>query len=54
MPNFRRGNKRRVYKIADYNGDLVKGVLYPEELQQIYQNQYRIERVVKRRKAADG
>ena len=38
-------NKGRVYKIADYNGDSVKGVWYPEELQQISQNQYRIERL---------
>ena len=54
MPIPRRGNTRRVYKIADYNGDPVKGVWYPEELQQLSQNQYRIERVFKRRKAADG
>ena len=54
VPNPRRGNKHRVYKIADYNGDTVKGVWYPEELQQISQNEYRIERVLKRRKAADG
>ena len=53
VPNPRRGNKRRVYKIADYNGDPVKGVWYPEELQQIYQNQYCIERVLKRRNAED-
>ena len=54
VQNPRRGNKRRVYKIADYNNDPVTGVWYPEELQQISQNQYRIERVLKRRKAADG
>ena len=54
VPIPRRGNKRRVYKIADYNGDPVKGVWYPEELQQVSQNQYCIERILKRRKAADG
>ena len=54
VPIFRRGNKRRVYNIADYNGDPVKGVWYPEELQQISRNHYPIERVLKRRKAADG
>ena len=49
LPIPRRGNKRRVYKIADYNGDPIKGVWYPEELQQISKNQYRIKRVLKRR-----
>ena len=39
VPNPRRGNKRRIYKIADYNGDPVKGVWDPEKLQQISQNQ---------------
>ena len=52
-PGPRRGTKRRVYKIADYNGEPVKGVWYPEELQQITNNQYRIERVLRRRKATD-
>ena len=47
-------NKRRVYEIADYNGDQVKDVWYPLKLQQISQNQYRIERVLKLRKAAHG
>ena len=28
-PSPRRGNRRRVYKIADYNGKPVKGVWYP-------------------------
>ena len=54
VPAPRRGTKRRVYKIADYNGEPVKGVWYPEELQKISSNQYRIERVLRRRKAADG
>ena len=53
MPIPCRANKRLVYKIVDYNGDLVKGVWYHEELQQIFQNQYRIERILKRRKATD-
>ena len=43
-PAPRRGTKRRVYKIADNNGEPVKGVWYPEELQKISNNQYRIER----------
>ena len=53
-PEVKRGTRRRVYKIQDYNGEPVKGVWYPEELQQITDNQYRIERVLRRRKAADG
>ena len=35
----RRGNRRRVYKIADYNGEPVKNAWYLEELQQITDNQ---------------
>ena len=53
VPIPRGGNKRRVYIIADYNGDPIKGVWYPEELQQISQNQYCIERILKCRKATD-
>ena len=53
-PSPRHENRRRVYKIADYNSEPVNGVWYPEELQQVTDNQYRIERVIKRRKAADG
>ena len=54
IPKPRHGNRRRVYTIADDNGEPSKGVWYPEELQQISNNQYRIERVLRRRKAADG
>ena len=53
-PQVKRGTRRRVYKIQDYNGEPVKGFWYPEELQQITDNQYRIERVLRRRKAANG
>ena len=45
---------RRVYKIDDYNGESVKGTWYPEELQQITDNQYRIKLVIRRRKSPDG
>ena len=54
VPAARRGCKRRVYKISDYNGEPVTGSWYDEELQHITNNQYRIERVLKRRTAADG
>jgi len=50
----RRGTKRRVYKIKDYNDEPVKGKWYPEELQKINSNQYRIEKVLRRRTAPDG
>ena len=53
-PAARRGMKRRVYKIEDYNGEPVKGVWYPEEIQKISRNQYRIEKVLRRRRAAPG
>jgi hypothetical protein len=54
VPEQRRGAKRRVYKIKDYNDEAVKGTLYPEELQKIKDNQYRIEKVLRRRTAPDG
>ena len=50
----RKGSKRRVYKISDYNGEPETGIWYEEELQHISDNQYRIERVIRRRTAADG
>ena len=45
----KRGTKRRVYKLVDYNDKAVKGSWYPEELQKIAENQYRIEEVLRRR-----
>ena len=50
----RRGTKRRVYKLVDYNNDEVKGSWYPEEIQEIKDNQYRIEKVLRRRTLPDG
>ena len=57
MPNFtnkhftvsqavppRRGTKRRVYKLVDYDDDPVIGRWYPGELQEISDNQYRIDK----------
>ena len=43
----RRGTKRSVYKLVDYNDEAVKGSWYPEELQKISDNQYRIEKVLR-------
>ena len=53
-PAAHNGSKRRVYKISDYNGEPVSGTWYDEELRHITNNQYRIERVIRRRTAADG
>ena len=50
----KRGTKRRVYKLVDYNYDEVKGSWYPEEIKEITENQYRIEKVLRRRTLLDG
>ena len=48
------GSKRRVYKLVDYNNDEVKGSWYSEEIQEITDNQYRIEKVLRRRTLPAG
>ena len=50
----KRGTKRRVYKLVDYNDEAVKGSWYPEKLQEISDNQYRIEKVLRRRTLFDN
>ena len=40
----RRGTKPRVYKLVDYNNNKVKNSWYPEEIQKITDNRYRIEK----------
>ena len=50
----RRGTKRLVYKLVDYNDEAVKGSWYPEEIQEISNNQYRIENILRRRTISDG
>ena len=50
----RRGTKRHVYKLVDYNNDEVKGSWYSEEIQEITDNQYCIEKVLRRRTLPDG
>ena len=47
-------SRRPVYKLKDYEGEKVKGVWYPEEIQPITANEYRIERMIKRRRGANG
>ena len=49
-----RGTKRRVYKLVDYDNEPVKGSWYPKELQEISDNQYRIDKVLQRRTLSDG
>ena len=47
-------NSRPVYTLNDDGGEELRGKWYPEEIQQIRDNEYEVERVLKRRKAADG
>lgn len=54
VPPQKRGVKRPIYKLEDYSGDEVKGSWYPEELQAIKDNQYRIEKVLRKRTLPDG
>ena len=49
----RRWTKRRVYKLVDYNDENVKGTWYPEEIQEILDYQYRIEKLLTRRTLHD-
>ena len=51
---LKRGTKRCVYKLVYYNDEAVKGSWYPEKLQEISDNQYRIKKVLRRRTLPDG
>ena len=53
MP-VRKGTKRRVFKLVNYNGEDVTGSWYSEELQEISDNQYRIENVLRKRTLPNG
>ena len=50
----KRGSTRRVYKLVDYNDEAVTGSWYPEEIQEISDNQYRIKNVLPKRTLFDG
>ena len=50
----RKGTKRCIYKLVDYNDENVKGSWYPEELHEISDNKYRIEKVLQRRTLRNG
>ena len=43
-----------MYTLKDDSGEEHRGKWYPEEIQQIRDNDYDVERVLKRRTAADG
>ena len=50
----RNGTKRRVYKLVDFNDDVVKGNWYPKELQEILEKQDCIEKVLQKCTLPDG
>ena len=50
----RNRTNRRVYQLMDYNNEAIKGRLYPGEFQEIFDNQYRIEKVLQRPTLPDG
>ena len=47
-------NSRPVFTLRDDSGEEIRGKWYPEKIQQIRDNDYEVERVLKRRTAADG
>ena len=44
-----KGDKKVVFRLKDYSGNIVEQKLYPEEIQKITENLHRIEKVVKTR-----
>jgi hypothetical protein len=50
----RRRNARSVVTLKDESGEELRGKWYPEEIQQVRDNDYEVEKVLKRRTAADG
>ena len=51
---LRKGTKRRIYNLIDYNSEIVKNSWYPKKYQEILNNQYRIEKVLRRRTLPDN
>ena len=51
-----KGKEKAMYKILDEHGDELKQKFYPEELQKVKSNLYRIEKIIKRerRNGRDG
>ena len=54
VPEAKREAKRPVYKLEDNSGEEVIGSWYLEELQKITNDQYRIEKVLRRRTTSNG
>ena len=50
----RKGIKRRIYKLVDYNNETVKSSWYPEKIKIIPDNQYRIKKVLRRHTLPNG
>ena len=50
----RKGTKLRIYKLVDYNDENLNGSWYLEELQEISDNQYHIEKVLRKRTLPNG
>ena len=50
VENSIKGDKSLVYRIKDHNGKIIEQRFYPEEIQKISENLYRIEKVLKKRK----
>jgi hypothetical protein len=50
----RKRAKRTIFKLEDFSGYEVNGSWFPEELQALSDNQYRIEKVLRRRILPDG
>ena len=49
----RKKPKRRVYKLINYNNETVKCSWYPEKIKEISDNEYRIEKFLRRRTLFD-
>ena len=41
--------KKNQYQLRDYKGELIEGRFYPEEIQKVLDNRYRVERILKHR-----
>lgn len=48
------GRQRRVYKLQNIKGEPIDGSYYQEELQPIRKNEYRVEKILKRRRKPNG
>ena len=49
VANAAKDNKKQQYKLTDYKGEEIEGRFYPEEVQHISEQTYRVEKVIARR-----